>query len=198
MYNYLIRLITDHRKKDNNFKIIKIFSSEADKLIDTFKTIQAYQDVDNATGKTLDKLGKEIGLSRGDIKDEIFRLWIKAKRLSITSKGDMNTVIKVLALLLNSEPDEFDVVEMYQENKPARIKVIDVPLDNVLEIGLTGEDLVSLLKEVVAGGVAVEEVRLDGTFQFVKELEIDSDLGFADIEMTQGGTLGAIFGKESR
>lgn len=196
MFNILSQLTTAFRFKKNNLKILKLISEGLDELEVTFELINSWKDVDKAKGTTLDMMGKEIGQPRGQATDEIYRLLIKGKMLSVSSKGDINTIINIISTIFNVEPSEFDIQELYTEGRPAMLKINKIPLDVVVNAGMTGDELVFLIKQSVAGGVGLDSIELDGTFEFVETLEQGSDIGFADMEMTTGGTLGAIFGKE--
>lgn len=77
------------------------------------------------------------------------------------------------------------------DRKSATIEITRLPLSKLLELGITTEDFLSIIKKAVAAGVALNRVDLSGTFEFGNTLETDSELGF------DNGTLGAVFGKES-
>ncbi|HBQ85365.1 MAG TPA: hypothetical protein DD811_02640, partial [Syntrophomonas sp.] len=66
----------------------------------------------------------------------------------------------------------------------------------LLRTGLTGQQLGLMIAKTAAGGIGVKSVELYGTFQFssiADTLETDSEKGFADIDMTTGGTLGMAY-----
>ena len=196
MFDILSQLMTSYRFKKNNLKLLKLISEGLDELELVFTTIDLWKDIDKAKGTTLDLIGKEIGQARGQATDEIYRLLIKGKMLSVSSKGDINTIIQIISTIFEVEPSEFAITELYTEDRPAMLRIDKIPLESVLKAGVTGDELVFLIKQSVAGGVGLDGIALDGTFEFSDKLETGSDIGFADVEMTTGGTLGAIFGKE--
>lgn len=196
MINMLKRL-PDAFLKDssgNIGKLYQIFDEEMQLIYSTYDKIKLSRDIDKATGYTLDKAGKNVNQSRGSTPDKVYRVLIKAKAKRNLSDGSINTIIEILSFLLNTDASEINVIELWPEGQNAAIQV-DIPAGAVNATGLTLTQFVNVVDLITAGGIRVLSL-FEGTFSFssiVDQSEIDNDAGFADINQTSGGTLGAYY-----
>lgn len=198
----LIEMLTDNYNKhpDSNIsKLLAIVEAEHDELIETLQAVEAWQDLDKAFGRALDRIGFDVQQFRGMATDEVYRVLIKSRIARNNSDGSINTIIRVLSLAFDIDPSEFGIAETYNDPfdpEPAALSVIKAPLGGLLRTGLTGQQLGLMIAKTAAGGVGVKSVELYGTFQFssvTDALEADLEKGFADIDMTTGGTLGMAY-----
>lgn len=194
--------LTDNYNKDpkgNIGKLFKIITDELMEIQSTFKKINDWRDVDNAEGFGLDRIGFNVRQFRGMAPDEIYRVLIKSRIARNRSDGSINTIIRVLSMALDTDPSELKIVEGYtdpMEPEPASIKVMELPIKRILDIGMTAEQFARMAAKTTAAGVGVKEIQMYGTFQLSimpAELEVDPDTGFSDIDMQQGGELGMIY-----
>jgi hypothetical protein len=84
--------------------------------------------------------------------------------------------------------------ELYKEGEPAAI-FIDIPTDLLNRIGFSINQFGRLANRIVAGGVRAN-VLFQGTFSFSSQYDLseyDNEKGFADLEQTTGGKLGAVY-----
>lgn len=198
----LVEMLTDNYNKDpasNIAKLLAIVEAEHDELLETLQVVEAWQDLDRALGRALDRIGFDVQQFRGMATDEVYRVLIKSRIARNASDGSINTIIQVLSLAFDIEPSEFGISETYDDPydpEPAAIKVIKAPLGGLLRTGLTGQQLGAMIAKTAAGGVGVKSVELYGTFQLsstANVLETDPEKGFANLEMTTGGTLGLAY-----
>lgn len=202
LHRYLMEKLTDNYNKDpkgNIGKLFKIITDELMEIQSTFKKINDWRDVDNAEGFGLDRIGFNVRQFRGMAPDEIYRVLIKSRIARNRSDGSINTIIRVLSMALDTDPSELKIVEGYtdpMEPEPASIKVMELPIKRILDIGMTAEQFARMAAKTTAAGVGVKEIQMYGTFQLSimpAELEVDPDTGFSDIDMQQGGELGMIY-----
>lgn len=198
----LVEMLTDNYNKDpasNISKLLAIVEAEHDELLDTLQVVEAWQDLDRALGRALDRIGFDVQQFRGMATDEVYRVLIKSRIARNASDGSINTIIRVLSLAFDIDPSEFGIKETYNDPydpEPAALSVIKAPLGGLLRTGLTGQQLGLMIAKTAAGGVGVKSVELYGTFQFssiADSLETDPEKGFANLEMTTGGTLGLAY-----
>lgn len=180
-------------KPDSNIaKLIAILAAELDKVKGTFEKMDEWRDIEKAKGQTLDLIGTNVNQYRGVSTDEIYRILIKSKIARNLSTGDIDTIIEVLSIALDTDPS--DIVLQEEENKAA-ISVVKIPIERLNEVGMSGAQFGLLVKKVVAAGIKVQQVELSGTFSFASGnvMEFDPDAGFADLEETVGGYFGEVF-----
>ena len=180
-------------KPDSNIaKLIAILAAEMEKVKGTFEKMDEWRDIEKAKGQTLDLIGTNVNQYRGVSTDEIYRILIKSKIARNLSTGDIDTIIEVLSIALDTDPS--DIVLQEEENKAA-ISVIKIPIERLNEVGMSGAQFGLLVKKVVAAGVRVQQVELSGTFSFASGngTELDPEAGFSDLEGNVGGYFGAAF-----
>lgn len=193
----IISKLTDVFVKDPNSNLGKLCSIMADqlrKVQETNKRVQQWKNIDLAKGTTLDMIGSNIGQPRGIATDEVYRIMIKSKVAVNFSTSDINTIIRVLSIALDSPYSDIRIEEMYTDTttpEPAAIKVIELPLERINHAGMTPSQFVRIVKRTVAAGIRVGVIELTGTFEFGSTDTVDPEKGFADLAGTYGGYLGA-------
>ena len=94
--------LTDNYKKDessNNFKLLDLSHREQQEIMHTLRMIEAWRDMDNAEGFTLDKIGKNVLELRQGRSDKEYRKAIKIKIRGNLSAGlmeDLNDICQIL------------------------------------------------------------------------------------------------------
>jgi hypothetical protein len=176
----------------NIHKVLKFISDEFEEVKETFKTIEDWENLNNAEGNALNLYGENILQFRGQATDAVYRALIRSKVSRDSSTGDYNTILEVLSMLLNAEVTEFSIDEGVLPEYQT-VRNVTVPIEKMIELGLTSTQLGRIIAQIVAAGVGVEEIIFFGTFEYVDELSNDLDLGYSDVDMVNGGTLGAIY-----
>lgn len=198
----ILRRLTDVYKKDPNSnigKLICILAGQLTALEDTQSRIRTWRDIDQAKGTTLSRIGENVVQPRGVATDEVYRILIKSKIARNLSKGDINTIISVLATALNVPYSDIKIEELYSDPtsaEPAAIKVIQLPIDRLNEIGMDPVQFARIVQRTVAAGVRVGVIELTGTFSFSSQLavsETDANAGLSDDAQTTGGFFGAVY-----
>lgn len=181
----------------NNAKLFRIFEKQEGVLRETYDRMRLWRDIEYAEGQVLDDLGENINQPRGVATDEVYRVLLKSKLARNLSTGDVNTIIQVLAIALDTDYSTIRIKPKWNDQddpEPAAIKVIEVPLIRLNQVGLSPDQFARIVQKTVSAGVRVESVQLKGTFEFGGlSLETDSEAGFSDIEGTVGGYFGSAF-----
>jgi hypothetical protein len=208
MFNVLdmLRRLTDNYNKNPQStigKLLSILNEQINDLLQTLDTMEQWRDIDLAQGTTLDGIGNNVAQPRGAASDRVYRILIKTKIARNLSRGDMNTVIRVIALAVNAEYSEIEIQEKFTdplEPEPAAISLLRLPLSRISDSEIDLRQFARIIQRTVAAGVRVDAVELQGTFSFASGdgIELDATVGFADIDQTTGGALALCSPRESK
>lgn len=103
MFNEVINRLPDNFNKDKNSingKLHQIFIEQLQEVKDVLTDIKMCRDMDNAIGKTLDRIGNNVLELRDAEDDELYRTFIKTKIIANLSKGNIETINQVATVLL--------------------------------------------------------------------------------------------------
>lgn len=151
-------------KDDSNVaKLLEIIANEIDEIKSVNDEIELIRDLDEAYGKTLDRIGENVQQERGSLDDLTFRLLIKTKIARNRSSGTINKLIEIIASMVSISEDEV-IIEENPYDEYAAIYV-DIPMDSISKLQLTREHFITILNRISAAGVRVYTT-LEGTFQF--------------------------------
>lgn len=200
MKNFILKKLTDayNKNPDSNMgKLIGVMVSEFEELQSVFQTIDDWRSVDKAEGQALDDMGIDINQYRGMASDEIYRILLKSKTARDLSTGDTNTIIDVLSMAIDADKSDIGITETWMDEhdpEPCGIKLIEIPISRLNEIGMTGNQFAKFVAATVAAGIYVQSIELQGTFEYGGlPLENDSEKGFSNVEMTIGGYYGTVY-----
>ncbi|WP_025727701.1 hypothetical protein [Heyndrickxia ginsengihumi] len=199
MLKEMLNMLVSVFVKNEDSNIGKLFTIAAEQLADaseTLKTIEEWISIDNAVGKGLDDIGDDLNQYRGKATDEIYRVMIKGKIARSLSDGTINSMIDALSKTLNCSPSEIQLVSSIElgEGEPNAIIVNKAPLNALNKIGLSASQFVQFVEQVLPGDASISRVNLEGTFSFASGNDVEtSELGFADLNGTTGGTFGGVF-----
>lgn len=187
----LVKNLTDAYLKtqdSNNFKLLEINRIETDKIRDRIKDIDEILDLNKAKGKTLDYYGVRVGQDRGNVTDEKYLLMIKACILRNLANGSYNGIVHALSATFDCDPSLFQITD---KEAGATVALSSLPFSVINRAGLTADQTVEIIKSMLPAGVGLENIILDGTFEFGEtENDIDANKGFSNIEQTTGGYFG--------
>ena len=175
-------------KDSNNFKILEINRISTNKIRDRIHDIDDILDLDNARGITLDLYGTRVGQDRGNATDEKYLILIKARILRNLANGSYNGIVRALSATFGCEPSLFDIQDA---EEPATVVLSSLPLSIINKSGLSASQTVAIIKSMIPAGVGLENIILDGTFEFsAMDNEYEEIKGFGDIDQTIGGYFG--------
>lgn len=124
----LVKRLTSNYRRDptsNIGKLLSVIDLEIASIKAVFEKIELYRRIDNATGVTLDNIGKNVLQERGAMDDVTYRLYLKTKIRANLSGGQIETLNDVLSVLLG---DNFLFIrEVWNDptygNEPAAIEI---------------------------------------------------------------------------
>lgn len=186
-------------EKSNIGKLFIIVDQQISVLTNALEKTEEWRDIDNAQGKTLNKLGENVGQNRGQTTDEIYRVLIRGKVARNSSDGTINKIIHAIAKSLNCNYKDIQIINANDssssdEHEPAAIIIKKIPLAALNAVGLSTSQFLQLVNALKPAGVRVAYITLEGSFSFAKgTIEETSLEGFSELEQLSGGTLGGLF-----
>lgn len=166
----LIKRFTDNYRKDddsNISKLLSIFNFELDRINDAFRTIDDYRHISNATGVTLDNIGKNVLLERDGMDDVTYRLFLRLKIKMNLSGGQIKTINEIMNAILGKYYLGLREVWKNQtyDNEPAAIEIRFVNFF----MDIIGKQIVDNENEQEGN----EAIFFDGTYYFNAEKKFD-------------------------
>ena len=202
---------------------MQIVSEELDDIKIVYKRIEDWQDLQQAEGVALDKIGQDLLQFRGEVNDDVYRVLIASRIARNKATGTYNNMIEVLSLALNVDPAEI-VIEEGIAGEPQTITLIQIPLGTLIQIGMTIGQLGKIVAKLTAAGIGIKYIEFYGTFRYGPDtltqdsetgyggyifarggelevdfvyvgdnLELDLETGYTDYEVVGGGTLGDLY-----
>ncbi|MGL5301501.1 MAG: hypothetical protein ACRC9Z_10535 [Weissella confusa] len=113
------------KSSDSNvYKLLDLFGQQLEKMNTSNDLISTYYEIDQASGKTLDFIGRQYGVTRLTNDDTFYRFLIKAHIEMSLRVGTANELIKVLSSTSGLPMSSFNVVD---GDEPMSIAVVDMP-----------------------------------------------------------------------
>jgi hypothetical protein len=190
-----MKILVDALKKPGFNKLFSILDQQLTDVNTTLDTIEQWIDIDQAEGVVLDEIGADIKQYRGQATDEIYRMMIYGKKARSASDGTINQMILALSKTLNCDPSQMQILSSIEagEGEPSAIVIKKIPITILNEVGMSANQFMQFVEQVVPGDARVSHVNLDGTFRFsskLSEVETTSD-GFSS-DGSDGGTLSGV------
>lgn len=147
----ILRIKENKSPETNIGKLFSLFGYGFDIIREHTERVRLWDDIDQAQGKSLDRYGGNYGVYRGEAPDELYRIMIKVKILSMLSAGQLDTIINAAAILFGVESEDVRLEEVF----PAKIWLY-IDLDKLPEERLRlAETIANLMKRIKAAGVGL-------------------------------------------
>lgn len=111
------RIAAGQRPETNIGKLFYLSGWGFDLIKSQAEKVRLWDDIDMAIGQTLDRIGANYGVPRGEASDEIYRIMIKVKILAMLAAGNLDTLIYAAASLFDVNPEDVQADEIY----PAKV-----------------------------------------------------------------------------
>jgi len=149
-----------NKKPESNIgKLFQIIRNQIGELNETLVRTEEWRSVDEAKGTTLDLLGDNVNEMRGTAKDDLFRIFIRAKVFRSRCDGTVNQIIKALSSTLNCKTTDIRIENIVRDDQgirhPATIGINTIPEDRLSGVRLSVSQFIRLVDEVVAAGISV-------------------------------------------
>lgn len=139
------------KPKTNIGKLMYLSGWGFDILKDQMEKVRLWDDIDEASGSTLDRYGNNYGVLRGEAEDEVFRIMIKVKILAMLAAGNLDTLIYSAASLFGVQAEDVQFEEVF----PAKVYLyidedkLDSSHKNV------AETIAALMVRIKASGIGL-------------------------------------------
>lgn len=141
-------------------RLFRVVGAELAEIRTALLTTEAYRDIDQATGRTLDWIGENVGQARGSAEDRAYRCLIKIRIARRFSLGDVDSIKRILSFVLRISPTAIEVEYLWQrDGEPAALEIV-VPIEALSPYRMTPAALADMVPELVAAGVRVDTIYL--------------------------------------
>ena len=113
----LPRIRSGDLPKTNIGKLFYLSGWGFDIIKDQSEKVRLWDDIDQAQGAALDRIGKNYGVIRGTASDSIYRVMIKVKMLAMLAAGNLDTLILSAASLFGVDISDVACEELF----PAKV-----------------------------------------------------------------------------
>lgn len=134
------------------------------KLIGLYQTIEAFQYINKASGKSLDRIGDQFNQQRGSADDDFYRIMIRSKQATNMGNSTINGLINMIARSLDIQSDKIRIESLRQyengtlnDGEPLAIRISNIPLEWARS-DFEQNYILERIKNGVAAGVRVDEV----------------------------------------
>ena len=203
MISAMLARLTDAYTRDPDStlgRLLQVLAGELEDAQAALETTRDWRDIDQAEGATLDRIGANFEQYRGAAEDSVYRVLLKSKLARNLSDGAVDTIISVLAITLQADPQDISIEELWP-GEPAAVH-IDIPAASLLVAGMSLTQFGRFANRVVAAGVRAS-IFTEGTFELATEAdpaeeEYDTEAGFNELDEFGdpgdiGGRLGAVY-----
>lgn len=120
------RRLPERFRKPNNLDLYYVLYDGYGEIEKGFKDINNSRNIDKAKGKTLDKLGSNVGQFRLGEDDDLYRQLIKVRIIANMSIGSIPVINKVLSILVKDVYLGLEEAYLINEwdNEPAAFRLI--------------------------------------------------------------------------
>ncbi|QOS97541.1 hypothetical protein JNUCC42_13155 [Brevibacterium sp. JNUCC-42] len=137
----------------NVANIYRLVADEMELVKETLDKMERFEDIDQATGYTLDRIGRNVLQAREQMSDEEYREMIKTKIRANLSPGDIETIVELARVFVGDHLASVQEMWMVKNHKnsgePAALLFTINQYDELKRIPYAA------LKSVVAGGIRI-------------------------------------------
>lgn len=140
----------DRSTESNNWKLMQLAEQPMIKGEDQLNFMLKMRALDTSKKEFLDRIGKLIGVYRGQADDDFYRRMIYARLARRHTDGTINQIYDVVSAILSADPHEFRVRPLWNvTGEPMAIEVLNVPA-----IYIDSQEKEALLLEQIRSSVA--------------------------------------------
>lgn len=146
----------------NNYKMLELANQLYSDLQKDLQDIKDLRNIQQATGKTMDRYGAMVGQSRNGSTDEQYRVKIMNKISSMISSSDYNSVKNNICQMLDIDSSSIQLVE-----GELSVAIYGLTLELIESTGLSSEQIYDMIKKVLPAGVGLARLQYKGTLLVV-------------------------------
>lgn len=181
-----ITSMPDAYNKDVGGNLYNLFELLAALIADEAKDLQDIDDssdIFTASGDTLDRYGKMFGVDRCGATDVQYRTKILNRIGENLSTGDCNSVIRLIAQMLDVPESEIRIAEL----GGGKVSLSNIAFNTLEKSGFDGKTTIDMIGSMLPIGVSIGNSSFAGTFRYgTAEGETSTTTGY------DCGTLGMV------
>lgn len=152
----------------NIYRLLQLVNLLYNDLQIDLKCIDKSRDIHEATGKTLDRYGEMINVSRGGATDEQYRTKILSQIARYVTESDCNSVISAIAHIFDVPVTDISIVE---ENM--KVDILGLTMEMLEKSGYKSREIETMIRGLIPIGVELSPPKYAGTLKILSDEEIE-------------------------
>lgn len=152
----------------NIYKLLQLVNLLHNDLKIDLQSIDESRDIQNATGRTLDKYGEMINVSRGGATDEQYRTKILSQIARYVTESDCNSVISAIAHIFDVPVTDISIVEGNMT-----VDIFGLTMEMLEKSGYKSREIEAMIRGLIPIGVEMSPPKYAGTLKILSDEEID-------------------------
>lgn len=159
----------------NIYKLLQLVNLLYNDLNIDLKCIDKSRDIHEATGKTLDRYGEMINVSRGGATDEQYRTKILSQIARYVTESDCNSVISAIAHIFDVAETEMSIIE-----GDMKVEILGLTMEMLEKIGYKSREIEAMIRGLIPIGVEMSPPKYAGTLKILSDEEIEANRSYAN------------------
>lgn len=148
----------------NIYKLLQLVNLLYNDLKIDLKCIDKSRDIHEATGKTLDRYGEMISVSRGGATDEQYRTKILSQIARYVTESDCNSVISAIAHIFDVPVTDISIIE-----DDMKVEILGLTMEMLEKSGYKSREIEAMIRGLIPIGVEMSPPKYAGTLRIVTE-----------------------------
>lgn len=148
----------------NIYKLLQLVNLLHNDLRIDLQSIDESRDIQNATGRTLDKYGEMISVSRGGATDEQYRTKILSQIARYVTESDCNSVISAIAHIFDVPVTDISIIE-----GDMNVEILGLTMEMLEKSGYKSREIEAMIRGVIPIGVEMSSPKYAGTLMIMEE-----------------------------
>lgn len=148
----------------NIYKLLQLVNLLYNDLQIDLKCIDKSRDIHEATGKTLDRYGEMISVTRGGATDEQYRTKILSQIARYVTESDCNSVISAIAHIFDVPVTNISIIE-----EDMKVDILGLTMEMLEKSGYKSREIEAMIRGLIPIGVEMSPPKYAGTLKIVTE-----------------------------
>lgn len=147
----------------NIYKLLQLVNLLYNDLQIDLKCIDKSRDIQQATGKTLDRYGEMISVTRGGATDEQYRTKILSQIARYVTESDCNSVISAIAHIFDVAEAEMSIIE-----GDMKVEILGLTMEMLEKSGYKSREIEAMIRGLIPIGVEMSPPKYAGTLKVIE------------------------------
>lgn len=144
----------------NIYKLLQLVNLLYNDLKIDLTCIDKSRDIHEATGKTLDRYGEMINVSRGGATDEQYRTKILSQIARYVTESDCNSVISAIAIIFDVPVTDISIIE-----EDMKVEILGLTMEMLEKSGYKSREIEAMIRGLIPIGVEMSPPKYAGTLE---------------------------------